>query len=310
VEIALRSRLPLNGLRAFEAAARNKSFAKAADELGVTPAAVSQQVQKLEALVGTPLLFRTTRSVTLTERADHALSHVSGAFEMLERAMTELMNANPSNLVTVSATPSFSSCWLLPRLEQFQDRHPDITVRVDARNDHVDFQRDGVDIAIRHGAGQYTGLQSELMIADTALVVGSPAISERVGQLSNLEDLMGYPLLHVDWRMQERAAPTWKRWFEFHGVTDVDVDIGMRFSMEEHAIKASIAGMGLALATRAFVHDDLKAGRLVRILPDHFDMPTTFHHFLVTPNTGEPRRSVRKIKKWLRDEANLFNQPH
>ena len=303
----MRSLLPLNSLRAFEAAARHTNFADAADELGVTPAAVSQHIQKLEAIIGASLFARTTRSVVLTDRARQILPLVSEGFESLDLAMKELMTTRQKNVVTISATPSFASCWLLPRLEQFRQAHPDITVHVDARSDHVDFQRDGVDLSVRQGTGKYAGLTSELLIPDRAFVVCHPRLLESGSQPLEPEDLNRHTLLHVDWKMQARAAPTWQRWAELHSIEGLNFEGGMRFSMEEHAVKAAVAGMGFALATQAFISDDLQARRLVRALPGTYDMPTVFHHYLVSPKSEGERRSVRKIRDWLRSEAALFN---
>ncbi len=304
----MRGRLPLNSLRAFEAAARHTNFADAADELGVTPAAVSQHIQKLEAIIGTSLFARTTRSVVLTNRARQILPLVSEGFESLDLAMKELMTTRQRNVVTISATPSFASCWLLPRLEKFRQAHPVITVHVDARSDHVDFQRDSVDLAVRQGTGKYVGLKSELLIPDRALVVCHPRLMEDDSAPLKPEDLGRHTLLHVDWKMKARAAPTWQRWGEFHRNQGLNFEGGMRFSMEEHAVKAAVAGMGFALATQAFIADDLAAGRLVRALPENYDMPTVFHHYLVSPKAEDERRSVRKIRDWLRREAAMFNE--
>ncbi len=299
----------LRGLRAFEAAARHQSFAKAAGELGVTPAAISQQIRQLEDALGVALFSRTTRSLALTERGRAAVPFLKDGFDSLEAAARELSRDSERNTLTVSVTPSFGSCWLLPRLHRFRQKHPDITVHLDATGDLANFEGDGVDIALRQGRGSYKGLKSELLIADFALVVCNPRLLGGTGALPSPAELAGKTLLHVEWQMEAAAAPTWRRWSEYHEVEGLDTSEGMRFTMEEFAVRAAIAGLGFALVTRAFVSDDLASGQLVRALPQAFDMPTKFHHYVVfPPMTDREAGKVVKFRDWLFEESASFQE--
>ncbi|MGD9921037.1 MAG: transcriptional regulator GcvA [Pseudorhodoplanes sp.] len=297
----MKSYLPaLGALRAFEAAARLLSFTKAAHELNVTPAAVSQLVRQLEDQVGNKLFIRTTRSLELTERGRAAWPYLRDAFDRLHAGARELRNAPGPDMITVSVTPSFGSCWLMPRLPDFHATHPDICVRLDARDELCDFKRDDVDIAIRQGRGHYKGLSSELFMSDVALVVCSPALLDGRAPQTPQRLLKQKTLLHVDWQIAPDAAPTWAKWAEHHGVEGMKLTGGLRFSIEDLAVRAAISGLGMALVTNAFVADDLESGRLVRALPEKYDMPTVFHHYLVYPvPRPEKRKRVRLFRDWL-----------
>lgn len=301
----MRPYLPtLGALRAFEAAARHLSFTKAAQELNVTPAAISQLVRQLEEQVGNKLFIRTTRSLELTERGRAAWPHLRDAFDRLHAGARELRNAPGPDMITVSVTPSFGSCWLMPRLMDFHALYPGISVRLDARDELCDFKRDDVDIAIRQGRGHYKGLTSELLMSDVALVVCSPALLDGRSSQAPQRLLKQKTLLHVDWQIAADAAPTWARWAEYHGVEDVKLSGGLRFSIEDLAVRAAISGLGIALVTKAFVADDLAARRLVRALPEKYDMPAAFHHYLVHPTPPpEKRKRLRLFRDWILRQA-------
>ena len=294
----------LSGLRAFEAAARHLSFTKAAAELNVTPAAISQLIRQLEEQVGSTLFARTTRALDLTEPARAALPYLREAFDQLYAGARELRGDSGRNMITVSVTPSFGSCWLLSRLKKFHTAHPGVAVRIDAREELVDFQRDDVDIAIRQGRGTYKGLKSDLLISDVALVVCAPQFLPDGKSFKTPQSLAGKTLLHVDWQIAGDAAPSWSRWARYHKAEGLDLSGGLRFGMEDMAVRAALAGMGVALVTKAFISDDLSAGRLVRALPRRYDMPTVFHHFLVYPQINEKRRKVSLFRDWLLQQAN------
>jgi LysR family glycine cleavage system transcriptional activator len=295
---------PLNGLRAFEAAARLQSFKQAAEELNVTPAAISQQIRQLEQHLGAALFVRTTRALELSPRGRRAFPLVKEAFDRLHAAAREMRGAPEEDVLTVSLTATFGTCWLLPRLERFRRAHPEFNVRIDASSRFADFRSDGVDIAIRCGRGTYEGLTSELLMSDVAFVACSPRLLDGGRPLNGPEELAGRDLLHVDWIMEAEAQPSWARWKRHHGITGLDVEGGMRFTMEDMGIRAAIAGMGFSMVTRAFVIDDLAEGRLVRALPERYDMPTVFHHYVVYPplRNGRPQK-VAMFRDWLIEEA-------
>lgn len=295
---------PLTALRAFEAAARHLSFTKAAAELGVTPAAVSQLVRQLEDHLGCKLFARSTRSIRLTERGRAAWPHFRDGFDAIHAGTRTLLDSGERNTITVSVGPSFGSCWLLPRLHAFRAAYPRISVRLDAREGLADFTRDDVDIAIRNGAGHYKGLESELLLKDVAFVVCAPALLDGGKPFRHPSALKDKTLIHVDWQVSQDAAPSWARWTAHHRVRGLDVTGGLRFSLEEMAVRAAIAGMGYAMLTEAFVADELAAGRLRRALPQSFDMPTAFQHFLVYPKSHtEKYRTVALFRAWLLEQA-------
>lgn len=294
------------GLRAFEAAARHMSFTKAANELNVTPAAVSQLVRHLEQQIGNKLFVRSTRSLKLTERGRAALPLLGEAVDRLYEAAALLRDSARRDTITVSVTPSFGARWLLPRLPHFHASHPDISVRIDARDELVDLVRDEVDMAIRQGGGVYRGLDTELLIADVVLAVCAPAMSEEAETDGSAHILHEKTLLHVDWQIAAEAAPSWTRWMIHHGIEGTDLSRGLRFTNEDLAVRAAVSGMGIALVTSAFVTDDIAAGRLVRWLPASYDMPSAFQHYLVFPKSTSRRpKSVEHFRQWLLHQASV-----
>ena len=296
---------PLNSLRAFEAAARHLSFTKAAEELHVTPAAVSQQIRQLEAYYGLSLFRRTTRSLVLTEDALRALPAVREAFESLGEVHQRLSAHRDSNLLTVSASPSVGERWLLPRLERFRALHPDIDIRIDATDLLVDFNRDQVDIAIRYGRGVYGGLEADALMEDVVFPVCSPALLEGDPPLRSPDDLRHHTLLHPEWRQERDAAPSWQMWLRAAGVKDVDPTRGMRFSMDAMLARAAADGLGVALALRSMVQHELEAGTLVRpFTGTHFEeVAASFRPYLVYPKENLALARVAAFRDWALAEA-------
>lgn len=289
----------LTGLRAFESAARHLSFRKAADELSVTPAAISQQIRQLEEQLNVLLFHRTTRSLALTTQGQAAVPLLIDGFNCLHEAADKLRGESAGNTVTVSVNPSFGSCWLLPRLHHFSEQHPDISIRVEASNEFANFQRGNVDLAIRQGLGNYKGLESTKLLQDNAFVVASPQLLATLKSTS-VTAVLSLPLLHVDWPIEEKFSPTWERWRTYHNIDSAAPGEGVRFTMTDMAIRAALAGMGIALVTQALADSDLTNNRLVKALPDKYDMPTDFHHFVVHP-AGRMALSpeAQAFKAWL-----------
>ncbi len=194
----LRRLPPLNALRSYEAAARHLSFTKAAGELGVTPAAVSHQVKMLEDYIGVALFERINRQLVLTSAGEACLPCIQTAFEGLAAAVGTISVAGRSGVLSVSVAPSFAGKWLLPRLERFKIEHPDIDVRVDASMKLVDFASGEVDLAIRYGAGRYSGLVAERLISEAVTPVCSPKLLEGRNPLRTPDDIRFHALLHDD----------------------------------------------------------------------------------------------------------------
>lgn len=297
---------PLTGLRAFEAAARHLSFKDAAEELHVTPAAISQQVRALEEFVGHPLFRRLTRALELTPAGAAAAPALTDGFARLADAAA-LMRASPEtseNRLTVSVAPSFASKWLLPRFHRFRAQHPDIDVRIDASDMLVRFDgTEDVDVALRYGLGRYGRLRAERLMGETAFPVCSPGLARGATPLRTPADLAHHTLLHIAWAMQREDAPNWRMWLRAAGVGDIDPESGLRFSIDSMAVQAAIEGHGVALATSSLVGDDLAAGRLVRPFPPSPHDRTAFTYYLVYPPEAATTPKVVAFRDWVRTEA-------
>jgi LysR family glycine cleavage system transcriptional activator len=289
-------------LRAFEAAARYLSFTKAAEELNVTPAAVSQQVKSLEEYFGVQLFKRLTRALILTDSGQLVLPVLQEGFDKLAEVGRILRGRQDNRILTVSVAPSFGAKWLVPRLDRFRRAHPDYDIRLDATDTRADFRRDNVDIAMRYGRGRYPGLVSECLIAEVAVPVCSPRLLEHEHPLRRPEDLRHHTLLHTQWKMESDAAPNWRMWLKAAGVEDVDYDRGPQFSIDALAIQAAIDGQGVALMSLALVEEDIAAGRLIRPFPDEVNQKTKFAYYLVYPESHLQRPKVAAFKDWLEKE--------
>jgi len=295
-------RLPsLTALRAFEAAARTGSVTAAARQLAVTPGAVSHQIKLLEEDLGLRLLERNGRSVAMTPAARAGLGSLTLGFEQL-RAGVEAMRrgANPAALV-VSVAPSFASAWLLPRLDRYWARAPEVDVRVETKWGLTDFRLDSVDLAIRFGAGGYPGLFEKKLLDEEYFPVCAPELAD---VLNVPADLDGHMLIHIDadtWA----DYPTWRMWLKAAGVEhQVDHQRGPHFSISELALKAAREGQGVTLGSTALVADDLRRGRLVRPFPLSVMAPLGYH--LVAPKRNLERPVVKGFVDWLVEEATSF----
>jgi LysR family glycine cleavage system transcriptional activator len=291
---------PLNALRAFEAAARHLNFSRAADELSVTPGAVSQQIQNLEDYVGVALFKRTPKGLLLTDPAQIALPALREAFDRLADAASMLTAAVDGRRLTVSVAPSFAAKWLVPRLGLFEERHPQVDVWVSAGMELVDFNSGEVDLAIRYGTGRYPGLEVIRLMQETVVPVVSPEMLERQ-PLNELTDLAGQILLHDGSPDADDSCPDWTMWLAARGVKGVDGSRGPRFNQSSLVIEAAVGGRGVALAKRALAQADLDAGRLV----SPFDIATAvdFAYYAVYPKAKGRLPQVKAFTSWLLGEA-------
>lgn len=292
---------PLKSLQAFEAAARWLSFSKAAEELFVTPAAISQQIRQLESYLGVTLFRRVTRAVHLTDDARTVLPLVTEGFDRLAEAVERLARQDETGLLTVSSAPTFAIKWLVQHLTAFSAKYPDIDVRLDASLETRDFDRDGIDVSIRLGLGVYPGLHVTRIFGEEVSPVCSPALLDSEKPLNILENLREHRLLHVDWGKLAAQSPDWRMWAKAAGLEDLDVDRGPRFSVENMAIEAAINGKGVALVSHSAVAADLRAGRLVR--PFDLAVKTDIAYWLVCPPGHLRRPKVRAFCAWLLAEA-------
>ena len=291
---------PLNALRAFEAAARHLNFSRAADELSVTPGAVSQQIQNLEDYVGVALFKRTPKGLLLTDPAQIALPALREAFDRLAEAASMLTAAVDGRRLTVSVAPSFAAKWLVPRLGKFEALHPQVDVWISAGMELVDFNSGEIDIAIRYGAGRYPGLEVARLMQETVIPVASPELLD-TQPLNDPADLAGHILLHDGSPDADDSCPDWTMWLAARGVKGVDGTRGPRFNQSSLVIEAAVGGRGVALAKRALAQADLDAGRLVS--PFQITTAVDFAYYLVHPKPKGRLPQVKAFMTWLVAEA-------
>ncbi|MCW2309234.1 transcriptional regulator GcvA [Rhodobium gokarnense] len=291
---------PLNALRAFEAAARHLSFKLAADELNVTPAAVSHHVKALEEALGVDLFHRMTRALRLTDAGRAALPALTEGFNKLAEGVDQMRTFRESGLLTVSVSPSFGSMWLVPKLDRFRSRHPDIEIRIDGTDRLVDVAGGEVDVAIRYGPGGYKGLQVDYLFSQLNTPVCSPALMEGDNPLSRPEDLRHHTLLHIDW---SDAQASWRMWLLAAGLHDIDATRGFHFTQESMAIEAALDGQGVALVGDRLVAGHLAAGRLVSPFKPDLNTPLNFCYYLLSGRDRLVRPKVAAFRDWLMEEA-------
>jgi len=293
---------PLNSLRAFEAAARHESFKHAADELGVTPAAVSHQVKTLEQFLGVTLFRRLPRGLELTRAAREAQPILRESFDGLAAGMARLVAERRKKSLTVSVAPQFAAMWLVPRLEAFDKAHPGIDILIDATSTLANLERDPVDVAIRYGTGEYPGCYVQRLSGDTQFPVCAPDLTRGKGALCKPEDLKRHTLLHVDPQGSGAVWPSWPMWLKAARVTDVDASKGPRFRQEHLAIRAAIDGQGVALGHDLLVADELAAGRLVRPFEVTVSAPDRFGFYFVCRRSEVERPAVYAFLEWMLTE--------
>jgi LysR family glycine cleavage system transcriptional activator len=291
-----RSRLPLNGLRAFEAAARYLSFTRAADDLHVTQAAISHQVRGLEQRLGVPLFRRLNRALLLTDEGQRLYPAVRDAFDRLATAVDGLRDREATGALTVSVLPSFAAKWLVPRLGHFQQRHPEFDLRITASEAITDLARDAVDVGLRFGDGSWPGVRAERVLEEEVTPVCSPRMARHV---RSPRDLAEVTLLHESMEPLYRF-PTWADWLAAAGVEGVDVTRGLGFSHSHIMLQAAIDGAGVALGQMTLAADDVAAGRLVT--PFDLRLPAGYAYYLVTEPAAAERPKIRAFREWILTE--------
>jgi LysR family glycine cleavage system transcriptional activator len=291
---------PLNALRAFESAARNLSFTKAAAELHVTQAAISHQVKSLEDHLGLSLFRRLNRRLVLTEAGQVYLPVLRDAFDAISGGTARLYQDGESGPLHISVLPSFAAKWLLPRMSRFRDRHPDIDVMVSANNKLIDFAEGTFQMAIRYGEGNYPGLRTERLLCDEVFPVCSPKLLQGPYPLKKPADLKDHTLLHDEVSRQDES-PDWRSWLQAAGVEGVDWRRGPGFSDSSMVIEAAAAGQGVALGHRWLAAADLEGGRIV--MPFGPMIPSKFSYYLVSPPAAAEHHRVGLFRDWLLEEA-------
>ena len=297
------SRLPsLNGLRAFEAAARHLSFTNAATELNVTQTAISHQIRRLEEELGIQLFVRQNRALALTPQAKDYLPGVRAAFNDLRLATDRLLRKDNDHVLTVSTLASLAAKWLLPRLSAFQEAHPGIDVRITTSTALVDFRSGDVDAAIRYGRGHWPGVRADWLTADELFPVCSPALLTGNRPLRSPQDLADHTLLHTSGVYDD----DWRLWLTAAGLpADISKLPGLTFDLILMTVQAALDGIGVAMGRTSYVEGDIAKGRLV--VPFQITLPTDAGFYLVSPEGRADTPKLAAFRQWLK--ASSQNKP-
>ena len=302
--MGMRSIAHLNALRAFEASARHQSFSLAAQELNVTPAAVGQLVRTLEDWLGSPLFVRSTsgraRLVT-TEVAEQALPDIRAGLERLAVGLERLRSGSAGGVLTVTVSPAFAAKWLLPRIERFQAAWPETDLRLDTSLKPVDFVAQRIDVGVRYGRGQWPGLAAEKLMDEEVYPVCAPALLA-TATLQAPGDLRGQVLIHDQSVDTSTGFASWQAWLRHAGVQGVLTDRGLRINNSAAVLQAAIDGQGVALARSVMAHDDLAAGRLVRLFPQ-VRLESALAYYVVYRPECIAQPKVAAFRDWLLREA-------
>ncbi len=297
---ARRNLPPLASLRAFEAAARHESFRLAAEELAVTPTAISHQIRQLEERLGLPLFTRRARGVALTDAGQRLFPTLSDGFDAFERAIREILPRRKGRTaITLSATTLFTARRILPALAHFQAAFPEYDLRLHASDEPVDLAAGVADVAVRYGRAPFAGLVATPLFADRF----GPLCSPRLG-VTSPEDLQGATLLHVEWRRAGKA-PSWPRWAQLAQAEGVSLaarafDQGPRFSADDHALQAAAAGDGIVLSSLALARPAMDAGLLIH--PFGPVMEGEEYHLLTLPERAHDP-ALMAVRQWLLDHV-------
>lgn len=287
---------PLNALKTFEAAARHESFTRAAEELCVTQGAVSQQVKALEAELGFRLFNREHQKLAITESGRQYHAVVRDALDRLAFGTERLVQRQTSGVLTVSTSPDFAAKWLVHRLSRFAESHRGVDLRVSATMHHVDFTKEDVDVAVRHGDGRWVGLDAvQLSDEEQLFPVCSPRLFARPGRRAKPSNLLKFPLLHLD------SREDWSKWLEAAGIPDAKARHGPVLNRASMLIDAAVDGQGVALARTSLAAWDLINKRLVR--PFAVSLPLSKTYWIVCPTATSALPKIATFRDWLMAEA-------
>ena len=290
-----RSLPPLNALRSFDAAARHQSFTRAAEELCVTQGAVSHQVKALETELGLQLFKRERRVLVITDAGRDYLAVVREVFDRLELGTDRLLQRQRSGTITVSTSPDFAAKWLVALRGRFAEAHPEIELKLSATMHHVDFAREDVDLAIRHGDGNWPGLDAVNLSAEELFPVCSPILAAGRNGLREPEDVLRFPLLHLD------DHRDWSRWLEAASAPGEGLLHGPILNHASLLIDAAIDGQGIALARTILAASDLIAQRLVRPFRTALQLSKTY--WIVCPRATRSLPKIVAFRDWLLEEV-------
>jgi LysR family glycine cleavage system transcriptional activator len=286
---------PLNALKAFEAAARHESFTRAAEELCVTQGAVSHQVKALEAELAVKLFNRERQRLIITEAGRDYLTVVRDALDRIAIGTERLLQRQNAGVLTVSTSPDFAAKWLVHRLGHFAEAHAEIDLRISATLHHVDFAREEVDLAVRHGDGNWPGLDTVRLSSEQLFAVCSPKLLSGRHRLSKPADILKFPLIHMDSRTD------WNNWLQEAGLDEAGVTHGPVLNRASMVIDAAINGQGVALARTTLAAWDLINGRLVRPFP--LSLPLSKTYWIICPKATASLPKIMTFREWLLTEA-------
>ena len=299
---------PLNSLRAFEAAARLGSVTAAANEMNVSPSAISQQVRILENWAGVQFIARTGVGFSVTDRGMLYLERLTEAFDIVSEATDRALGRTGATGLRLTVLPSLAMHWLIPRLQSFSERHPDIDIEIDSTPTVVNFDRDDVEVGIRYGLGNYPDAVSELLLPDAVAPVFHPDLLEpghNRPALTEPKDLDTVRLLHENGALMGRKIG-WREWLGAAEVTRVECERGLVFSDSHLTIQAALSAEGVMLGRRVLVHDLIAQGKLVAPFgPWLRDQPS---YFLVHSRLRTPRPAAKAFMRWVKDQARMTRE--
>jgi len=293
---------PLTALRAFEAASRLMSFQAAANELAVTPAALSYQIRQLEDHLGIKLFNRLNRAVELTEHGRLIRPGIHEAFEQMHRTMRQLRRRQQSNVLTVAAGPAFTAKWLSPRLYRFIALNPGIDARMSASVGKSDLAIDDIDVAIRFGPGDYPGYHSVKLMDEFVTPMCSPALLQGPNAIRTPDDLANHTLIHDDTHLGVFMLKNWADWLDEAGASNVDpAASGLHFNVADHALDAAIGGGGVVLGRTCLAEPDIRAGRLVT--PFELKLKAEFSFYVISLEARKDEPAIAAFRDWIFNEV-------
>ncbi|MDO7192593.1 LysR substrate-binding domain-containing protein [Acinetobacter nosocomialis] len=299
----------LNALKAFEASARYKSFSEAAQELNVTPAAVGQLVRALEDYLGFPLFYRQSKGknrLITTEVAEMVLPDIQAGFDKLAIGLEKLKLGSSTGVLTVTVSPAFATKWLLPRIDQFQNKWPDLNVRLDMNLKTIDFLANKIDIGIRYGEGGWADLDAIKIMDEEVYPVCSPSFLQNRDSKICLEDLLTEILIHDQSMEAHSKFPTWEKWLEAAGFSSFQNKRNIQINNSAAVLQTTMDGHGIALARSVMVQDDIRAGRLIRLFPNiNYQSPLSYYIVYRHELSNLPR--ILAFKEWMIQESYNFS---
>jgi LysR family transcriptional regulator, glycine cleavage system transcriptional activator len=291
---------PLNALRAFDAVARHMSFKEAAEELFVTPAALSYQIRQLEEHLNLKLFNRLNRAIELTDHGRLIAPGLRSGFRQMAETMNQLSRRRSGNILVISAGPAFTAKWLAPRLYRYIASHPEIDTRISASLKLVDFETDDVDVAIRFGNGNYEGCDSVKLADEFVTPLCSPSLLEGPAPLRSPKDLANHTLIHDVTHVGIFELAGWRDWLKAADVKGIDTERGLRFNVADHAQDAAVAGAGVVLGRTVLAQGDIDSGRLV--IPFDLKLKANFSFYVVTHKSRSNSPMIRGFLDWLQEE--------